>query len=44
MTVMYKNNTDLKAGNYEHCSPLEDDMMWIQMLIDGAKCANVDDF
>lgn len=44
MTVMYKKSTVLRAGNYEHCPLMEDDMMWIRMLIIGAKCANVDDY
>lgn len=44
MTVMYKKLAVLKAGNYEHCPLMEDDMLWIRMLISGAKCANVDDF
>lgn len=44
MTVMYKKSTLLRAGNYEHCPLMEDDMMWIRMLIAGAKCANVDDY
>ena len=44
MTVMYKKETVLKAGNYEHCPLMEDDMMWIRMLIAGAECANIDDF
>lgn len=44
MTVMYKKSTVLRAGNYEHCPLMEDDMMWVRMLIAGAKCANVDDY
>lgn len=44
MTVMYKKNTVLRAGNYEHCPLMEDDMMWVRMLMTGAKCANVDDY
>ncbi len=44
MTVMYKKSTVLRAGNYEHCPLMEDDMMWTRMLISGAKCANVDDY
>ncbi len=44
MTVMYKKSTVLRAGNYEHCPLMEDDMMWIRMLIAGARCANVDDY
>ena len=44
MTVMYKKSTVLRAGNYEQCPLTEDDLMWIRMLIAGAKCANVDDY
>ena len=44
MTVMYKKSTVLRAGNYEHCPLMEDDMLWIRMLIAGANCANVDDY
>lgn len=44
MTVMYKKSSVLRAGNYEHCPLMEDDMMWIRMLIAGAKCANIDDY
>ena len=43
-TVMYKKSTVLKAGNYEHCPLMEDDMLWIRMLLVGAKCANIDDY
>ena len=41
---MYKKSTVLRAGNYEHCPLMEDDMLWIRMLIAGANCANVDDY
>ena len=44
MTVMYKKSMVLKAGNYEDCPLMEDDMLWIRMLIAGAKCANIDDY
>ena len=44
MTVMYKKSMVLKAGNYEHCPLMEDDVLWIRMLIAGAKCANIDDY
>lgn len=44
MTVMYKKSAVLKAGNYEHCPLMEDDMLWARMLLSGAKCSNVDDF
>lgn len=43
MTVMFKKSTVLKAGNYEDCPLMEDDMLWIRMLLAGAKCANIDD-
>lgn len=44
MTVMYKKSAVLKAGNYEHCPLMEDDMLWTRMILSGAKCANIDDF
>lgn len=44
MTVMYKKSAVLKAGNYENCPLMEDDMLWIRMLMSGAKCSNIDDF
>lgn len=44
MTVMYKKSMVLKAGNYEDCPLMEDDMLWVRMLIAGAKCANIDDY
>ena len=44
MTVMYKKSAVLRAGNYEHCPLMEDDMLWIRMLISGAMCANIDDY
>lgn len=43
MTVMYKKSMVLRAGNYEDCPLMEDDMLWIRMLIAGAKCQNIDD-
>ena len=44
MTVMYKKSAVLNAGNYEHCPLMEDDMLWIRMLLSGAKCSNIDDY
>ena len=44
MTVMYKKSAVLKAGNYEHCPLMEDDMLWTRMILSGAKCANIDDY
>ncbi len=44
MTVMYKKSVVLRAGNYEHCPLMEDDMLWVRMIQAGAKCSNIDDF
>ena len=44
MTVMYKKSTVLRAGNYEDCPLMEDDMLWVRMLLVGAKCKNIDDY
>lgn len=44
MTVMYKKEAVLKAGNYQTCMLMEDTLLWVNMILSGAKCANVDDF
>lgn len=44
MTVMYKKASVLKAGNYQPCLLMEDTLLWVKMILSGAKCANVDDF
>lgn len=44
MTVMYKKEAVLKAGNYENCPLMEDDMLWVRMILSGAHCSNVDDY
>lgn len=44
MTVMYKKSSVLKAGNYEHCPLMEDDMLWVRMILSGSKCSNIDDY
>ena len=44
MTVMYKKNAVLKAGNYQPCLLMEDTLLWVNMILSGANCANVDDF
>lgn len=44
MTVMYKKKSVLKAGNYEHCPLMEDDLLWTKMIMSGAKCMNIDDY
>ena len=41
---MYKKNAVLKAGNYQPCLLMEDTLLWVNMILSGANCANVDDF
>ena len=43
MTVMYKKSKVLEAGNYKHCPLMEDDMLWVDMILAGAKCMNIDE-
>ena len=44
MTVMYKKSSVLQAGNYEHCPLMEDDLLWVRMLLTDARCMNIDDY
>lgn len=44
MTVMYKKSKVLEAGNYKNCPLMEDDMLWVDMILAGAKCMNVDEY
>ena len=44
VTVMYKKSTVIKAGNYEHCPLMEDDMLWVRMILSGANCSNIDEY
>lgn len=41
MTVMYKKNAVIKAGNYQDAKLMEDDVLWINMLKNGSKFANI---
>lgn len=41
MTVMYKKSKVLEAGNYKDCPLMEDDMLWVDMLLHGAVCMNL---
>ena len=43
MTVMYKKSTVLRAGNYQSCMLMEDTLLWVNMILAGAKCKNIDD-
>lgn len=44
MTVMYKKDSVLKAGNYEDAPLMEDDMLWTRMILAGCKCKNINDY
>ena len=41
MTVMYKKSAVLAAGNYQECPLMEDTLLWVHMLMSGAKCINI---
>ena len=42
--VMYKKDTVLVAGSYQHVQWYEDYDLWARMIAMGAKTANIDDF
>jgi len=42
MTVMFKREMVLKAGNYEDGLYMEDDLLWLNMISAGARTGNVD--
>lgn len=44
MTVMYKKSTVLNAGNYQSCLLMEDTLLWVNMLLNGAHCVNIDEY
>ena len=44
MTVMFKKSAVLRAGNYEDCPLMEDDILWVRMILSGAICSNIDDY
>ena len=41
MTVMYKKSAVLAAGNYQECPLMEDTLLWVNMLRNGARCKNI---
>ena len=41
MTVMYKKDMVLKAGNYQSCLLMEDTLLWVRMILAGARCKNI---
>jgi len=44
MTVMFKKNSVIKAGNYQPCLLMEDSFLWARMFLSGARGINIDDF
>ena len=42
MTVLFKKDMVLKAGNYEDGLYMEDDLLWLNMIAAGAKTGNLD--
>jgi glycosyltransferase involved in cell wall biosynthesis len=42
-TVMYKKTAVLKAGNYQSCLLMEDSLLWVNMMINGAVFFNIDE-
>lgn len=43
MAVMYKKQAVLDAGNYQSCPLMEDTLLWVNMLKNGAKGKNIDE-
>ena len=44
VTVMYKKSVVLRAGNYQHAMLMEDSLLWVNMILCGAVCMNIDDY
>ena len=44
MTVMYKKSSVLRAGNYQSMPLMEDTMLWVNMMINGAVCVNIPEY
>ena len=43
VSVMFKKSAVLKAGNYQSCMLMEDTYLWVNMLLSGARCKNIDE-
>ena len=43
MTVMYKKEIVISAGNYLHFSNYEDYWLWARIIVNGGRCANLPD-
>lgn len=44
VTVMFKKDSVLNAGSYQHCPLMEDTLLWVNMFKNGAVAANIDDY
>ena len=44
MTVMYKKDMVLRAGNYQSCLLMEDSLLWVNIILTGAVCKNIDKY
>lgn len=44
MSVMFKKQSVLSAGNYQSCLLMEDTLLWVHMFQNGAVGKNIDDF
>jgi glycosyltransferase involved in cell wall biosynthesis len=44
VSVMFKKSKVLEAGNYKDCPLMEDDMLWVDMILADAKCMNIDTY
>jgi glycosyltransferase involved in cell wall biosynthesis len=44
VSVMFKKSKVLEAGNYKDCPLMEDDMLWVDMILANAKCMNIDTY
>lgn len=42
VSVMFKKEAVLRAGNYQSCMLMEDTLLWVNMIQTGAKCKNID--
>ena len=43
VSVMFKKEAVMRAGNYQSCMLMEDTLLWVNMIQTGAKCKNIDD-
>lgn len=43
VSVMFKKSAVMRAGNYQSCLLMEDTLLWVNMIMAGAKCKNIDD-